>query len=139
MRYNILFLAFILVACRQQSTQKNNMVKFEGGLVGARINKNNSSGHETSLSIRFYIANAKKISPVIKQYMDYKLGSNIKLLVGNDTLSPILSYSVPLLTDAEKEIINSYNISVENFDMDKNKIIIKDSIFELYKITIPVN
>jgi hypothetical protein len=98
--------------------------------------KKTDKGYEFTLMSRYNI-NKKELNSVVNNYFHYQLGKHIKLLVGQDTISPALSYSMPLIADTEKEVDCKYQVSDADIGKPK-RIIYTDSIYDLEKINISI-
>ena len=88
---------------------------------------------ELTLMTRYELK--KGISGGLNNYFQYELGNKIKLVINNDTIKPGLSYYVPLISEAEKEIDCTYLLQKSDADKIK-RIIVDDSILGFNKINI---
>lgn len=124
-----------LYGCKSAYRQKPLKAVFQSGemhFISTR--KPVSGGYELTLMARCFL-NKTDVSPELNNYFQYQLGKKIKLVIGKDTLSPAISYAVPLLRETNKEIDCKYLLTEENMAKPTH-IIVDDNVLDLDKINL---
>jgi len=96
--------------------------------------KEQPEGHELTMITKFELKK-DNLGPELNTYFQYHLGDKIKLVIGNDTIKPALSYYVPMVNELEKEIDCKYILQAKDLDKPK-RVIIHDSILDFNKVDI---
>lgn len=127
--------SLLITGCNTKKKIKPLTANFEFGKIKI-IDKRReiSEGQELTLMVRFEIER-KKQQLNTSEYFQYQLGKKIKVVIGKDTLQPLIFYCLPLINDLEKEIDVKFLIPQSNIDKLK-QIIIEDSVFNFNKVNI---
>ena len=133
----IIFLFFLCLtigsSCRTKKVPLTSDFKL-GKIKIIDVKKATEAGEEITLMTRFEFKK-NQLNGEQSNYFQYQLGKKIKLVLGKDTLQPVLFYYIPMINELEKEIDVKFLISKQNIDKTK-RIIIHDSILDFNKINI---
>ena len=137
----IISIIILFIACESCSDTKKPVpmkALFDGGEVQfIQSSTETATGYELTLMSRYWL-DKKELSPELSNYFQYQLGKKVKLVIGADTILPSLFYYIPLIGEKEKEIDLKYNLEKKQSGQRK-RIIIDDSVFNLYKINLAFN
>jgi hypothetical protein len=134
-RFLLLICTVGLCSCKTKPKQTALTADFQLGKIKIlHTEKEREYGQELTLLCRFEL-NKQQLNPELSNYFQYRLGRNIKLVIHDDTLNPVLDYYLPLIDPAVKEINAKFKIGKADADAPK-RIIINDTILEFNKVNI---
>ncbi len=135
-------IVFLITICSSCSSTKQKLVPLTAEFELGKINiihkvEPVSGGNELTLISRYELKK-DNMGASLSNYFQYHLGGKIRVLIGNDTIKPSISYYVPLIDEKEKEIDCKYLLQASDLSKPK-RIIIVDSILEFNKVDISFN
>ena len=132
----VLFFQVAIFSCKTESVPGPLFSDFAlGKMTAFKKEKAVEGGVELTIITRYELL--KGLESGTSNYFQYQLGNKIKLVVGRDTISPSLSYYVPLLKDKELEIDCKYLLTKEQTPLHRY-LIVDDSIYNFQRINIPI-
>lgn len=135
MKLTLFIIIISLVACSQRNKNESFKGSFDLGEV-IFFTKSKEIGEKTELSLvaRFELKK-EGLSDDLSSYFQYELGKKINLVIDNDTLSPNLSYYVPIIKENQKEIDCKYILDKNSINKTMH-VIINDNILGFNKINV---
>jgi len=135
-------IVLLIMICTSCSSSQKKVVPLSAEFALGKINiitkmQQAEAGNELTLISR-YDLKKDKMGADLNNYFQYHLGDKIRVLIGNDTIKPSLSYYVPLIDEKQKEIDCKYLLQVSDLGKPK-RIIIADSVLDLNKVDISFN
>jgi hypothetical protein len=133
--FGLISMLYLLHSCAAKEKQTVMTAVFDLGQIRMiHTEKETPRGTELTLMTRFMLKE-KGLNVEMSNYFQYQLGSRIKIVVGKDTIRPVLDYYLPLIDVSVKEINSKYMLSEADMNAPK-RIIINDTILGLNKVNI---
>jgi hypothetical protein len=121
------------ISCKKPAAKGGGNAFELGSIKLTARHKQIPAGSEVTLFTHFSFLKEKDHAADI--YFQYKIGNRMRLVSVSDTLLPVLSYAVPLLSAKEMEIDVKFLMS---HDQTKKpfRLIILDSVYQLHQINL---